>query len=512
MNSKYLVTFLLLLLVSGVTAKPLPLMTFAKKTEFEMIKISPDGKHFAAKVPTGNKTVLVILDIGSMKSVGVFEFGPNQHIDEFAWVNNERLVYTRNIKEAWQEQSTTYGQIYSGNIDGSKNIIAFGYNGGRQVHSRLDSHQGSEDSWGKIVHMLPDDPKHILIEARSMYNDYDTSVRIIKLNVYSAKKRKVAKTPFGNMRVIYSSIGKPVIAGGIDPKGITRNYFYREGDWMEITKDSPLYGMTPLSLNNAGSKLYLSSYVDQGTETLFEYTFTNKKLNKIFYHETSDILYLIRNPQTGIVVGVEIMPGYFEYHYVDKENKFAIEHAKLAKTFSGNDIQITSTTKNQKMMVVLVESDKNAGDYYLYNKEKSSISYLLSKKSWIDPELMSIRKPIQFKARDGKTIHGYLTLPLDTIQAVPLVTYVHGGPYGARDYWWYDADAQMLANNGYAVLQVNYRGSSGYGKNYEEIAYQKRSTLIQHDIIDGTKWALSLEQIIEKKLVLWEAALVVIRH
>jgi len=221
--------------------------------------------------------------------------------------------------------------------------------------------------------MLPNDPKHILIEARSMFNDYDTSIRIIKLDVYRAKKKKIAKTPFGYMDVIYNSLGKPIIAGGIDPKGNSRHYFYRDNDWIEITRDNPLYKMTPLSLNNDGSKLYLSSHVDQGTETLFEYTFANKKLTKIFHHEISDILQLIKNPQTGTVVGVEVMPGYFEYHYVDKENVFAKEHAKLAKAFSGNDIQITSTTKNQKVMVVLVESDKNAGDYYLYNKENSSL-------------------------------------------------------------------------------------------------------------------------------------------
>jgi len=226
MKLKIAITGLFFFVTASVAAKPLPLLTFAKKTEFEMIKISPDGKHLAAKVPTGNKTVLVILETDSKKSVGVFEFGPNQHINEFAWVNNERLIYTRNIKEAWQEESVTYGQIYSGNIDGTKNIIAFGYEGGRkQVQSRLNRHQGPENSWGKIVHMLPDDPKHILIEARSMFNDYDTSVRIVKLDVYRAKKKEIAKTPFGNMNVIYNSVGKPVVAGGRDPRGNIRHFF-----------------------------------------------------------------------------------------------------------------------------------------------------------------------------------------------------------------------------------------------------------------------------------------------
>ena len=194
------------------------------------------------------------------------------------------------------------------------------------------------------------------------------------------------------------------------------------------------------------------------------------------------------------------MPGNIEYHYIDKDEPFAKVHKKMTETFMGSDIVITSRTDDHKEMVVLVSSDKNPGDFYLFNNETNAASYLLSKKQWIDPARMSKRTPIEFLARDGKTIYGYLTLPKDRDGKSPLVTYVHGGPYGPRDHWWYDSTPQMLANNGYAVLQVNYRGSGGYGLDYREAAYQKRSTLIQQDIIDGTKWALSQAEVEDEKV------------
>ncbi len=499
MKTRLLLTFLTLLITSYSNAKPLPLKTFAKHAEYEAVKLSPDGKHYAAKVPKGNETVLIIIKRDTNKPVGIFRFGPNQHVNEFYWVNNERMVYTRNIKESWQEQSTSYRQIYSGNIDGSKNLIAFGYKGGRQEGNPTARHQGPEDSWGRIVNLLPDDPKHILIEARSMYNDMDAAIRIIRLNVYSTKKRLITRTPFGNMKVLYNSKGTPISADGTDAKGNEKTFFYSDSEWIEISDNKNIQEMTPHAVNKSGTKLYLAYQQDNKTDVLYEYTFATKKLTPIFHHKTSDIWGYIRNPEDGVIVGITVMPGSIEYHYLDKNNEFSKTHINLTKVFKGSHISISSITKDKKEMVVQVMDDKNAGDYYIYNKEKQSLSYMLSRKSWIDPDLMAAKKPIQFNARDGKVIHGYLTLPVNAKEQIPLVTYVHGGPFGVRDDWLFDETAQMLANNGFAVLQVNYRGSGGYGKEYESIAYRKLSTLIQHDIIDGTKWALSQKEILDDK-------------
>jgi len=119
------------------------------------------------------------------------------------------------------------------------------------------------------------------------------------------------------------------------------------------------------------------------------------------------------------------------------------------------------------------------------------LEYLVSQKNWLDPELMAEVRPISFTSRDGKTIHGYLTLP-NNLEAknLPLVVNPHGGPHGPRDWWGFDPQNQLIASQGAAVLQINFRGSGGYGKNFEHLGHQKWGTDIQYDIIDGTKYVI----------------------
>ena len=489
-----------LLLINCLNAEPLPVKAFAKDVEYENIKLSPDGKHYAAAMPYNDQTILVILESESMQPVYVYRFYSKQHVDEFYWANNERIVFTRNIKQGWAEQPVSYGQIYAGNLDGNKRRIVFGYQGGnKQTGTRLNQRSAPERSWGEILHLLPDDPKHIIIAARHMDSDYDDPVRIIKLNIYNSKKKIITRTPFGNMRVVLDHEGNPVIARGRDTRGVLRNYLFEDREWKEIKSGDDLSDFYPISVNKDKTKLYLSTHVNGDNESLFEYDFATKKITKSYQHEFADILNYIKDPSTKSIVGLKFMPGNIEYHYLDNSNEFARLHASLAKAFAGHDITITSRTKDLSKMIIFARSDTNPGDFYLFNNEKKSAQYLFGRKTWLDPQLMATQRPIEFKNREGETIRGYLTLPNGKVENVPLVTLVHGGPYGVRDRWWFDTDAQLLANNGYAVLQVNYRGSGGYGLNYERKAYRKRSTMIQHDIIDGTRWAMSLPEVSDDK-------------
>ena len=455
-------------------------------------------------MPQKDRTVLAIFDRETLKPTYVYRFPEENHVDEFHWVNNERLVFTRLFRDNSQEQLVTNGQIYAGNFDGSKSDIIFGWSAGmdKSGSHRMRKNKGPDRSFGDILHTLPSDPDHIVISARHMDNKYDSPVRILKLNVYSGKKSVITRTPFGNMWVKLDNSGKPVFANGTDPRGVKRSYFYQDRDWVEIDKTSALHNYYPISINNAGDKLYMVSHLDGKTDALYQYDFKTKEIKLIFNHPVSDIHAYIREPSTNIVVGAEVMPDAFEYHYFEPENEYAKLHMALAHALNGRDITITSRTKDLSEMIVLVQSDKNPGDFYLFNNKKKSLQYMMSRKQWLDPNLMAERKPIKFKARDGVDIYGYLTLPTNTKTKVPLITYVHGGPYGVNDSWFFDSTAQLLANNGFAVLQVNYRGSGGYGLAYENIAYRKRHSLIQHDIIDGTKWALTQPEIASKACIM----------
>jgi dipeptidyl aminopeptidase/acylaminoacyl peptidase len=137
-----------------------------------------------------------------------------------------------------------------------------------------------------------------------------------------------------------------------------------------------------------------------------------------------------------------------------------------------------------------VHSDRNPGSYYIYNAKTHKVQFLFNAMNGIDPDQMAAMKPVTFKARDGLLIHGYLTLPNGQSKNLPLIIHPHGGPFGIRDEWGFDPEVQFLAYHGYAVLQVNYRGSGGYGMAFQQAGYQQWGGKMQDDLTDATEWAI----------------------
>src|SRR5690606_20184683 len=129
--------------------------------------------------------------------------------------------------------------------------------------------------------------------------------------------------------------------------------------------------------------------------------------------------------------------------------------------------------------------------YYLFDRESGRARFLLAAMEWIKPELMAETQPFSFKARDGQTVHGYLTLPRNASGPLPLIMHPHGGPHGPRDMWGFNPEVQFLANRGYAVLQVNFRGSGGYGNAFERAGYRNWGTVMIDDMTDAVDWAIA---------------------
>ena len=171
------------------------------------------------------------------------------------------------------------------------------------------------------------------------------------------------------------------------------------------------------------------------------------------------------------------------------------EEASLFKgmlsALPGYSLSLTSRSSNGQYWVLYAYNDIDAGTFYLFDKSSGQLTQLLANMNHISIDDFSETQPVTFPATDGTLIHGYLTYPVGKAkdEKVPLVTLVHGGPHGVRDYWGFDRDVQMLAGQGYAVLQVNYRGSGGYGADYQQAGYHQWGDLMQQDIIDGTRWA-----------------------
>jgi dipeptidyl aminopeptidase/acylaminoacyl peptidase len=186
------------------------------------------------------------------------------------------------------------------------------------------------------------------------------------------------------------------------------------------------------------------------------------------------------------------------YHWFDAE-RGALQ-AKLENTFAGCDVRVTSWSDDESVALIFAAHDREPGVYYVLDKKDGSLVQFRRARD-LDPARLSPRRPFRYTARDGLEIHGYLTLPLSAgswpkdqppkvAKRLPLVIHPHGGPFGVRDYWGYDTDAQFLASRGYAVLQPNYRGSGGYGREFINKGRHQWGRAMQDDLTDAVKWAI----------------------
>jgi dipeptidyl aminopeptidase/acylaminoacyl peptidase len=146
--------------------------------------------------------------------------------------------------------------------------------------------------------------------------------------------------------------------------------------------------------------------------------------------------------------------------------------------------------KAEDKFIVRTYNDRTLGAYYFYDLSSDKIDKITGLSPWLDDKVLANMKPIEYRSRDGLTIHGYLTLPINSeSKNLPVVINPHGGPW-ARDSWGYDSEVQFLANRGYAVLQMNFRGSLGYGRKFWEASFKQWGKKMQDDISDGAEWLI----------------------
>ncbi len=174
-----------------------------------------------------------------------------------------------------------------------------------------------------------------------------------------------------------------------------------------------------------------------------------------------------------------------------KQKKFGDEWTRLKKTVPDGEVSLTGTTADESVWMVVVSSDVDPGSRYIYDTRTGKAELLYRSRPNLPSKDLAPMKPVTYKARDGMAIHAYLTLPKGlSAKNLPTVMVIHGGPW-ARDGWGYDSEAQFLANRGYAVLQPNFRGSTGYGKKYLNAGNKQWGTgSMQHDITDGVKYII----------------------
>ncbi len=201
---------------------------------------------------------------------------------------------------------------------------------------------------------------------------------------------------------------------------------------------------------------------------------------------------------------------YISYNGIKNEtiplSKFYTEvHDKLASEFGDKQFYVVSSDDKDEKLLVVADSDKLYGKYYEYDTKSKTIKLLFDLMPQLKEEDMAEMRPIEFKSIDGLTIRGYITLPKEALQGkkVPLIVNPHGGPQGIRDDWGFNPESQLFASRGYATLQVNFRISGGYGKEFQQSGYKQIGRKAMDDVEDGVKYVIQQGWIDKDKVAIY---------
>ncbi|MDB2539215.1 S9 family peptidase [Flavobacteriales bacterium] len=451
-----------------VIAKEIPLEDFFKNPEKSSYQISPDGSFYSFMAPYKKRMNIFIQKIGD-SSASQLTFEEARDIAGYFWPNNEQIVFLKD--EAGDENFHLFGV----NIDGSNPIDFTDFEGVR----------------AQIIDDLPDQKDFVIIglnkRNKQVFDPY-------RLNLKTGEISMLAENPGNIQGWMFDHDGKLRIATAI-VDGVNQSILYRENEEDEfktIITTNFKEGFNPQFFTFDNKNIIGSSNLGRDKSAIVEFDpITAKEVKVLYANDDYDVNGVGYSRKRKVITAAYFESWKSERHYFDSTSKATFE--KIQKQLAGYEIGITGVNKDENILILRTYSDKSLGAYYIYNSEDDKMEKIVNVSPWIDENEMSNQLPIAYQSRDGLKINGYLTLPkgynMENAKNLPVVINPHGGPW-ARDSWGFNPEIQFLANRGYAVLQMNFRGSTGYGRKFFEASFKKWGREMQDDITDGTQWLI----------------------
>jgi dipeptidyl aminopeptidase/acylaminoacyl peptidase len=473
--------------VAQEPAPLLPLHAFFENPDFKSPKLSEDGAWLAVLLSDGDRQVVAVRAIeGGALTPLVRIDQPEMRLSWLEWANSTRILLSASVRMRVEGTSRRHTQLFGIDRDGKnyrwlgKDWPKYGLQGVYQVFVQDD-----------VIDWLPADPDHVLIRY---WAPTELSPSVQKLDVATGRVRMRQREEH-DITTWYSDLDGEVRAGESESREEYVIWARPPGGRFErVSRHAPFRedGPVLIGLHADPDKLYVTALKD-GRLAIYEFEITAKKLGALVYaHPEVDVEALAYAPGADRrVVGVRFTTDAPQIHFFDPA--LASEYKGLAKAFAAEfgrpvEHEPYSESSDGKRVILRVSTDVQAAAYYFYDRDRRALSHLFDESPKLPTAQMAPTKPISFAARDGVQLHGYLTLPLgSTGKNLPAIVLVHGGPW-ARDSLGWDAEVQAFANRGFAVFQINFRGSSGYGKAFREAGYREWGWKIQDDISDGAKW------------------------
>ncbi|MFH1197139.1 MAG: S9 family peptidase [bacterium] len=447
-------------------AKEIPLENFFKKPQQSGYLLSPDGKNYIYTAPVNGINNIFMREIEKTEPIQLTNFA-DRDIKNSYWGNNNIVLFRQDT-----EGDENY-KLYSLDISSKK------------INCLTDF----ENSNASIIDLYAKDPDEIIIGL----NKRDPEcLDVYRLNILTGELRMIEQNP-GNVR-----------SWMVDNNGVVRiayaeDVFYRKDEKSEFKKligsegeddTFTIHYFTPDNKN-----VYAYSNIGRDKIAIVEYDLdANKEVHVLFEDPTYDTF-------------GDDERDYFEYSAIKQKLIYALYTAEkrtfyffddelneiynnLKKKIGSYEIQFTSISNDFNKIMFYAYSDRLDGTTYLYNYANDELQLISKATPWLNENELAEMKPIKFTARDGLTIHGYLTVPKGgEAKNLSVIVNPHAGPQW-RNSWGFNEFAQFFANRGYAVLQINFRGSEGYGKKFMQAGFNQWGRKMQDDITDGVNWLI----------------------
>lgn len=442
--------------------------------------ISPDGKYLAVIVNLeGVYYAATRLTNDARAKMDVISLGKDLRPRYIKWVNNERFVVSVEKSEKFRSTPFTVTHLYTKSINNDDGRIVLKPKIFRQYNDR-------------VVDWLEDDPEHILMAfSKQEFYPYPD---IFKVNVATGRSTRLERSKTGIEYWYTDDTGTPRIGRGKNENGkdYMRIHDLKTGDWDSyekypgLTPDTPIYGFL-----KDGTELIVGDYRGRDTIGLYIYDFEKRAITRtLFHNDEYDASGVVVSADGERVIGAKYVA---EEEETELLGDYGTSLTKLRSQFSDYSIKYVDQTEDYQTMIVRMSAPYDPGGLYLYNRGDSMPSLIQNRYSDLETEEMGDVFPVKYTARDGQKIPAFITLP-PTIKSqadlknLPFIVLPHGGPYG-RDEKRFDYFAQFFASRGYGVMQMNFRGSAGYGKSFKE-AGRDNWLVMQEDVEDATRYLL----------------------
>ncbi len=445
-------------------AKHVPLRDFFKNPERAGYQLSPNGEYYSYLMPYKNR-MNIFVQLRSGGTAVRITSETERDISGYWWKGNDRILYIRD--SGGNENFHLYSVSRDGKND--RDLTPFD----RTAVQVID---------GMIEH---DDELLIQMNKRDheVFDAYHLDLKTGELKI-------IAQNP-GNISGWQTDFdGKIRVATTTD--GVNTSFLYRASEtdtFRTVLTTNFKESLSPLFFSFDNKSLYVTSNIGRDKSVIARIDpSTGKELEVVYENPDVDVSSMDYSHKRKVLTEIDYETDKNHRKFLDPQTEHI--YKRLESALSGYDVSITSGDRNEDLFIVRNYSDRSRGSIYLYDLKNDKLTKISDVAPWIVESEMAEMKPISFTTRDGILLHGYLTLPKGkSATNLPIVVNPHGGPW-ARDSWFFNPEVQLFANRGYGVLQINFRGSTGYGKKFWESSFKQWGKTMQDDISDGVEWLI----------------------